>query len=108
MAATAPHQSIPGIPAHGAAHYRSDGYGGQVVVLPATCRRLLHQLGATGYHATEGGGLLRVGCDPCGTETATDAAWLLTTSGPVSNRAELDDRPYLALLQAAARGQHPR
>lgn len=108
MTATAPDQSIPGIVADGPAHYRPDGYGGRVVVLPATCRRLRHQLGTTGYHATEGGGLLRVRCDPCGAETTTDAAWLLATSGPISNRAELDDQPYLALLHAAERGHHPR
>jgi hypothetical protein len=98
MTATAPHQSTSGIPTDGAAQYRPDGYGGWLVVLPATCRRRLHQLGATGYRATEGGGIIRVRCNPCGAETASDAAWVLTTSGPVSNRAELDDEPYEALL----------
>jgi hypothetical protein len=98
MAAMAPHQSKQGIPTDGAAHYRPDGYGGRLVVLPATCRRRRHQLGATGYHATEGGGILRVRCDPCAAETTTDAAWILAISGPVANCAELDDAPYKALL----------
>lgn len=78
--------------------YRADGYGGRLAVLPATCRRLLHQLGATGYRATEGDALLRVRCNPCASQTTTDAAWILRTSGPIANRAELDDTPYRELL----------
>lgn len=108
MMATAPDQRKPGMPTHGAAHYRPDGYGGRVLVLPATCRRRLHQLGVSGYHATEGDGVVRVRCNPCGSETTTDAAWLLSTSGPVANRAELDDTPYLPLFQAAERGHRLR
>jgi hypothetical protein len=46
--------------------------------------------------------VVRVRCNPCASEAATNAAWLLTTSGPVANRAELDDGPYLALLARVA------
>lgn len=85
-------------PYDGLVFYRLDGYGGRLAILPATCRRGLHQLGTTGYRATEGGGLLRVRCNPCASQTATNAAWILRTSGPVANRAELDDTPYRELL----------
>lgn len=82
-------------------HYQPDGYSGRVVVFPATCRRGFHRLGVTGYRATEGdNGVLRVRCEACRAETATDAVCLLHTSGPVANQAELDDQPYVALFLA--------
>lgn len=98
MAGETPRETESDTPHDAPVYYRADGYGGRLAILPATCRRLLHQLGATGYRATEGGGVVRVRCDACASETATDAAWILRTSGPVANRAELDDTPYRALL----------
>ncbi len=100
MAGTTPREAESDTQCIGTVYYRSDGYGGRSVVLPATCRRLLHQLGVAGYRATEGNGVLRVRCNACATQTTTDAAWILRTSGPVANRAELDDGPYRGLLAA--------
>jgi hypothetical protein len=97
MAGTTPDNTESDTP-HGAVHYRADGYGGRLAILPATCRRGLHQLGAVGYRATEGGGVMRIRCDACASNTTTDAAWILRTSGPVANRAEVDDTPYRNLL----------
>jgi hypothetical protein len=102
MAGETPRKTATDTPYNALVVYRADGYGGRLAILPATCRRGLHQLGATGYRATEGGGVLRVRCDACASETATDAAWILRTSGPVANRAELDDTPYRALLASLA------
>jgi hypothetical protein len=87
-----------GVQVDGVVRYRSDNYGARIAVLPATCRRGIHRLAVTGYRATEGNGLLRVRCDACSAETTTDAAWLLSSSGPLANSAELDDAPYVALI----------
>jgi hypothetical protein len=78
--------------------YRADGYGGRLLILPARCRRLRHRLDETGCRITEGGGVVRVRCNPCASETTTNATWLLSTSGLVANRAEFDDDPYRALF----------
>jgi hypothetical protein len=102
MAGETPRDTKPDTPYDALVIYRADGYGGRLAILPATCRRGLHQLGTSGYRATEGGGIVRVRCNPCASKTTTNAAWILRTTGPVANRAELDDSPYLALLARQA------
>jgi hypothetical protein len=77
----------------GVVHYRPDGYGALVAVLPATCRRG-HDLATVGYRARESDGVLRVRCDACATAGVPDPCWTLRSSGPVANRAELDNGPY--------------
>lgn len=98
MAGTTSRETESDTPCDGTVCYRAIGYGGRSVVLPATCRRRLHQLGVTGYRATEGGGMVRVRCDACASHSANASAWVLRTHGPVANHAELDDSPYAALL----------
>ncbi len=105
MAGRAPHDTESDTPCNAALVYRTDGFGGVLAVLPSTCRRGLHQLGVTGYRATEGGGVVRVRCDVCAACTAAGSTWVLRTTGPAANRAELDDVPYLALL--AEQGARP-
>ena len=95
-------------PCDGILVYRADGYGGILAVLPATCRRGLHKLAVAGYRAAEGGGVVRVRCDACATRTTAGSTWVLRTTGPVANRAELDDVPYLALLAEQAARPLPR
>ena len=80
MAGETPRETKSATRFDGPVCYRPDGYGGRLTIRPATCRRGLHQLGATGYRATEGGGVIRVRCNPCASETVKDAAWILRTS----------------------------
>jgi hypothetical protein len=87
---------IPGSsaePLDGVVHYRVDGQGTRVAVLPATCRHG-HDLTAVGYRARESVGILRVRCDACATVGVPDSCWTLRSTGPVANVAELDDGPY--------------
>ncbi|VVJ19617.1 Uncharacterised protein [Amycolatopsis camponoti] len=79
---------------HGDARYRVDGAGTRAVVLPATCRRGLHRLAVAGYRVTEGNGVLRVRCDRCATTGDVDHSWIFRSSGPLANRAELDETAY--------------
>jgi hypothetical protein len=108
MAGETPRETESDAPCDGTLIYRADGYGGVLAVLPATCRRGVHQLGVSGYRATEGGGVVRVRCEACATQTATGSTWVLRTTGPVANRAELDDGPYLALLAEQVARPLPR
>jgi hypothetical protein len=78
----------------GDALYRTDGAGTRTVVVPATCRRGVHRLGAVGYRLTGANGLLRVRCDACATVGEPEHSWILRSSGPLANIAELDDAPY--------------
>lgn len=78
----------------GDARYRVDGAGTRAVVLPATCRRGLHRLATGGYRVTEGNSVLRVRCDRCATSGDLDHSWIFRSSGPLANRAELDDAAY--------------
>jgi hypothetical protein len=80
----------------GAVFYRTDRFG-RVAVLPATCRNG-HALAVSGYRAREANGVLRVRCDRCASAGAADPYWTLASTGPVANCAELDDRPYRALV----------
>lgn len=79
-----------------AVHYRWDAYGARVAVLPATCRHG-HDLAAVGYRARESGGLLRLLCTRCATEGVSNPCWILASTEPVANVAELDDTPYAYL-----------
>jgi hypothetical protein len=82
----------------GALRYRSAGHGSRIAVLPATCRRGLHDMATVGYRATESNGRLRVRCDACARTTTERCAWVLSTDGELVNLAELDDTPYQDLL----------
>jgi hypothetical protein len=76
----------------GAVCYRTDRFG-RVAVLPATCRHG-HALAVSGYRAREANGILRVRCDRCAPAGTADPYWTLASTGPIANRAELDDEPY--------------
>jgi hypothetical protein len=78
----------------GDARYRVDGAGTRAVVLPTTCRRGLHRLAVVGHRVTDGNGVLRVRCDRCATAGVTEHSWIFHSSGPLANRAELDDTAY--------------
>ncbi|AXB43682.1 hypothetical protein [Amycolatopsis albispora] len=80
-------------PLDGQARYRTDGLGERVVVLPATCKRGLHQLPAAGFRAVAEQGWILVECLACG-EGDQVSQWRLTTCGAVAERAEFDDQPY--------------
>ena len=77
----------------GVVHYREDRFGARVAVLPATCR-LGHALAVARYRARESNGVLRVRCDRCAAEGVANPYWTLRSTGPIANRAELDDEPY--------------
>jgi hypothetical protein len=81
-----------------AVHYRTDRGGSRIVVLPATCRRGLHDMATVGYRATESNGQLRIRCDACARATTERSAWMLRTADGLVNLAELDDTPYKALI----------
>ncbi len=108
MAGRAPDKTESDTPCDGTLFYRADGYGGVLAVLPATCRRRLHQVGVTGYRATEGSGVVRIRCNACAAQTTAGSTWVLRTTGTVANRAELDDVPYLALLAERVARPVPR
>jgi hypothetical protein len=93
---TDPHDVDPEIDS--VLRYRQAGYGSRIAVLPATCRRGLHDMSTVGYRATESNGRLRVRCDACARTTTERAAWVLSTTGELVNLAELDDTPYRGLL----------
>lgn len=80
-----------------AAVYRIDGFGARVLVLPATCRHG-HELAAVRYRVCEAGGIVRVRWAACATAGVSDPFWTLTTTGQVSNIAELDNQPYRWLV----------
>jgi hypothetical protein len=80
-------------PLDGVVHYRVDGFGARIAVLPATCRHG-HSLAIVRYRARESDGVLRVRCDRCAAEGVHDPYWTLRSTGPIANRAELDDTPY--------------
>lgn len=78
-------------------HYRTDGTGGRVGLIPATCKLRLHSLHVVGYTATERGGTLHVSCNACAAKPDPDHFWTLRTQPPTPDRAELDDAPYLSI-----------
>lgn len=92
------HLNSNDIPTDASVHYRTDGYGLRVAVLPATCR-YGHALGAGGYRVRESNGLLRVRCAACASNGVSDPYWTLAGSGPAANLAELDGTPYAGLRQ---------
>jgi hypothetical protein len=77
--------------------YRTDRFG-RVAVLPATCRHG-HAMAVSGYRAREANGVLRVRCDRCASSGTANPYWTLSSTGPVANRAELDDEPYQTLVR---------
>jgi hypothetical protein len=77
--------------------YRRDAGGRRIGLLPARCKRGLHDLATVGYRAAEHEGVLRVSCTACANQPHPDHAWRLTTSPPTPDAAELDDRPYADL-----------
>jgi hypothetical protein len=81
----------------GAVYYRTDRYG-RVAVLPATCRHG-HALTAGGYRAREANGVLRVRCNACASAGTANPHWTLSSTGPIANRAELDNEPYRMLVR---------
>lgn len=85
----------------GTLRYRSDGLGGRIAVLPATCRRGLHALATTGYRALMHSEELELRCTACGTAGDPAGTWHLTSRGQLSERAELDDAPYSDLPKPA-------
>jgi hypothetical protein len=84
--------------ADGVVHYRTDGLGSRVAVLPATCRHG-HDLASSGYRARESNGLLRVRCSACASGGVANPFWTLQSQGAIANLAELDDEPYPHLGQ---------
>jgi hypothetical protein len=81
----------------GAVHYRRDGSGQRVGMIPATCKRGLHNLAQGGYRtrvADGDGTLLKVMCTACSAAHDPDYAWSLTIAGAPPDRVEMDDEPY--------------
>lgn len=87
--------------ADGALRYRSDGLGGRVAVLPATCRRGLHPLATNGYRALMHSEELELRCTACATAGEPGGTWHLTSRGQLPERAELDDELYTDLSKPA-------
>lgn len=83
--------------ADGSLRYRSDGLGGRVAVLPATCHRGLHSLANTGYRAWAHAEEVELECTACATAGEPAGSWHLTSHGQLPERAELDDAPYADL-----------
>lgn len=87
--------------ADGSLRYRSDGLGGRVAVLPATCRRGLHSLATTGFRALAHSEELELLCVACIAGGEPAGKWNLTCRGQLPERAELDDAPYANLPKPA-------
>ena len=85
----------------GVARYRNDRFGAPVVVLPATCRHG-HNLAGCGYRVREANGVLRVRCNMCAGIGTSNPFWTLSSTGPVANRAELDNSAYPELVSPPA------
>ena len=89
----------------GPVHYRVDGTGWRVGILPATCKRGLHSLHQAGYRAAEKDGELRVTCQACAAEPHPDHSWRLSTTEPRPEAAELDELPTPGSIRCSSVGQ---
>ncbi|MGW5054770.1 hypothetical protein [Actinokineospora sp. NPDC004072] len=81
----------------GPLHYRRDGLGARIGVLPATCKVGVHPVGRTGYRAVERNGIVYLSCTACAEDLDPDHFWALRATGQTPTRVELDDTPYLTM-----------
>lgn len=77
--------------------YRVDpATGKRVPVLPATCKRGVHDLKTVGYRTRMWYTGFQVTCRGCDAEVKPDHTWTLTVEDGLAPRgAELDNTPYL-------------